>query len=68
MSVGWIFILGLALLFVLGAVTHNRLARDYRNRLDARIQTVAWVWAFSSVHFILDFKKSEQLEIRTVSS
>jgi len=53
MSLNWVFTLGLALLFVLGGVTHNRLARDYRNRLDARIQTVAWVWALSSVHFSL---------------
>lgn len=53
MSAGWIFILGLVLLFMLGAVIGNRLARDYRNRLNASILTVALVWACSSVHFSL---------------
>jgi protein-S-isoprenylcysteine O-methyltransferase Ste14 len=53
MGAGWTFILGLVLLFVLGAVMGNNLARDYRSRLNARILTVAIVWAFSSVHFSL---------------
>ena len=41
------FTFGLALLFLLGAVVGNRLARDYRSRLGASIQTVALVWTFS---------------------
>jgi protein-S-isoprenylcysteine O-methyltransferase Ste14 len=49
----WVFTLGLALLIVLGAVIGNRLARDYRSRLCASIQTVALVWAFCAVHFSL---------------
>jgi len=53
MGAGWIFILGLVLLFVLGAVMGNSLARDYRSRLNASILTVALVWACSSVHFSL---------------
>jgi len=49
----WVFIPGLALLFVLSAVVGNGLARDYRNRRDASIQTVALVWALTGVHFSL---------------
>jgi protein-S-isoprenylcysteine O-methyltransferase Ste14 len=45
------FVFGLALLFVLAAVVGNRLARDYRGRRGASIQTVAFVWALTGVHF-----------------
>lgn len=53
MNGGWIFILGLVLLFVLGAVIGNRLRREYRSRLGPTIRTVATVWAFYWVHFSL---------------
>ena len=43
----WVFTLGLAPSFGLGAVIGTRLARDYRSRLGASIQTVALVWTFS---------------------
>jgi protein-S-isoprenylcysteine O-methyltransferase Ste14 len=46
-----IFVFGLAALFVLGAVVENRLARDYRSRRGASIQTVAFVWALTGIHF-----------------
>jgi protein-S-isoprenylcysteine O-methyltransferase Ste14 len=46
-----IFVFGLASLFVLGAVVRNRLARDYRSRRGASIQTVAFVWALTGIHF-----------------
>jgi len=49
----WIFILGLALLFVLGAVIGRRLGPEYRSRLGPSIPTVAAVWAFYAVHFTL---------------
>jgi len=45
------FTFGLALLFLLGAVVGNRLARDYRSRRGASIQTVALVWALAGIHF-----------------
>lgn len=45
-----ILVFGLALLFVLAAVVGKRLARDYRSRRGASIQTVAFVWAFTGVH------------------
>jgi protein-S-isoprenylcysteine O-methyltransferase Ste14 len=53
MSDSWIFILGLALMFVLGAVIGRRLGPEYRSRLRPSIQTVAAVWAFYAVHFSL---------------
>jgi protein-S-isoprenylcysteine O-methyltransferase Ste14 len=53
MNGAWLFIVGWALMFVLGAVIWNRLARDYRRRPGASIQTVALVWALSPVHFSL---------------
>jgi protein-S-isoprenylcysteine O-methyltransferase Ste14 len=53
MSDSWIFGLGLALLFVLGAVIARRLGPEYRSRLGPSIQTVAAVWAFYAVHFSL---------------
>jgi protein-S-isoprenylcysteine O-methyltransferase Ste14 len=51
MSDGWIFILGLALLFVLGAVIGRRLGPEYRSRLRPSIQTVVAAWAFYWLHF-----------------
>jgi len=53
MNSGWIFILGLAVLFVLAVVIGSRLAREYRSRLGASIRTVAAVWAFTGLHFSL---------------
>ncbi|OHD68412.1 MAG: hypothetical protein A2W19_14455 [Spirochaetes bacterium RBG_16_49_21] len=53
MTDSWVFIPGLALLFVLGMVIRNRLAREYRSRPGASIQTVALVWTFYAVHFSL---------------
>jgi protein-S-isoprenylcysteine O-methyltransferase Ste14 len=50
---GWVFTPGLALLLVLGAAIGSRLARDYRSRQGASIQTVALVWTFCAVHFSL---------------
>jgi protein-S-isoprenylcysteine O-methyltransferase Ste14 len=48
-----VFIFGFALLLVLGAVVGNCLARDYRSRHGASVQTVALVWALTGVHFSL---------------
>jgi hypothetical protein len=45
MNGGWIFILGFALMLVLGVLIVRRLARDFRRRPGASIQTVALVWA-----------------------
>jgi hypothetical protein len=53
MSDDWFFIVGWALMFVLGAVIWNRLVRDFQHRPGASIQTVALVWALSPVHFTL---------------
>jgi protein-S-isoprenylcysteine O-methyltransferase Ste14 len=50
-SDGPVFAVGLAILLVLGAVVGSRLARDYRRRGGAGIQTVALVWAWTAVHF-----------------
>lgn len=47
----WIFILGLGLMLVLGAVIGHRLGPEYRNRLRPSIQTVAAATAFYSIHF-----------------
>ena len=53
MSDSWIFSLGLALLFVLGAVIGRRLGPEYRSLWGPSIQTAAAVWAFYAVHFSL---------------
>jgi protein-S-isoprenylcysteine O-methyltransferase Ste14 len=53
MSDGWIFSLGLALLFVLCVVIGRRLGPEYRSRLGPSIQTVAAVWIFYAIHFSL---------------
>lgn len=47
----WLFIPGLALLLVLGAVVGKRLTQEYRNRRDASITTVTFIWALSGIHF-----------------
>jgi len=47
----WIFILGLALMFVLGAVIGRRLGPEYRSRLRPSMQTVAATMAFYWIHF-----------------
>jgi len=46
-----VFALGLALLLVLGAIVGKCLARDYRSRGGASIQTVALLWALTGLHF-----------------
>ena len=51
MSDSWIFIIGLALMFVLGAVIGRRLGPEYRSRLRPSIQTTAAATAFYSLHF-----------------
>jgi protein-S-isoprenylcysteine O-methyltransferase Ste14 len=51
MSVSWIFILGLALMFVLGVVIGRRLGPEYRSRLRPSIQTMAATMAFYWLHF-----------------
>jgi len=51
MSDSWIFGLGLALMFVLGAVIGRRLGPEYRSRLRPSIQTVAAATAFYWLHF-----------------
>ena len=51
MSDSWIFIFGLALMFVLGAVIGRRLGPEYRSRLRPSIQTVAAATAFYWLHF-----------------
>jgi hypothetical protein len=53
MSDRWVFSLGLALLFVLGAVIGRRLGPEYRSRLRPSIPTVVMVWVFSAAHFTL---------------
>lgn len=53
MSYSWVFIVGLALLFMMVAVIGKRLSAEYRNHLAPSFQTVAVVWAFYAVHLSL---------------
>jgi protein-S-isoprenylcysteine O-methyltransferase Ste14 len=53
MSSSWVFILGLALVFILAAVLGRRLSAEYRSRLRPSISTVAVVWTFYAIHFSL---------------
>jgi protein-S-isoprenylcysteine O-methyltransferase Ste14 len=50
---GWIFILGMFLLVVLGAVIAKRLPPEYRTRRTPTIGTVATAWVFLGLHFTL---------------
>jgi len=51
MSDSWIFILGPALMFVLGAVICRRLGPEFRTHLHLSIRTLAAVTAFYWLHF-----------------
>jgi protein-S-isoprenylcysteine O-methyltransferase Ste14 len=51
MSDAWIFILGLAVMFVLGATIGRRLGPEYRGRLRPSTQTAAAAIAFYWLHF-----------------
>ena len=50
---GWVFVVGLALLVVLGAVIAKRLPPEYRSRRTPTIGTVAIAWVFLGIHFML---------------
>lgn len=53
MGNSWIFGLGLATLFVLGAMIGRRVGPDYRSRLGPSIPTMVMVWIFYGLHFSL---------------
>ena len=53
MNKGGVFVVGLAVLFVLFAAIGSRLPREYRGALRPSVPTVAMVWASCGVHFTL---------------
>jgi protein-S-isoprenylcysteine O-methyltransferase Ste14 len=53
MNKGGVFVVGLAVLFVLGVGIGTRLPREYRSALRTSVPTLAMVWAFCGVHFTL---------------
>jgi protein-S-isoprenylcysteine O-methyltransferase Ste14 len=53
MNTGLLFTSGLCVLFALGAGCGIRLMGEYRTRREPTLMTVALVWAFYGVHFLL---------------
>jgi len=53
MSFAWLFTAGFGVLFVLGYACGIRLRAEYQLRREPSLLTVAMVWAFYSIHFLL---------------